>query len=40
MKKVMLVLLLSYGLVSIGLVQTIHATESTTITDVDLKNNE
>jgi hypothetical protein len=39
MKKVVLALLVAYGLVSIGLVQTIHATEPSTVTVVDSKIN-
>ena len=39
MKKVVLALLIAYGLVSVGLVQTIHATELPKSKTVDLKIN-
>jgi hypothetical protein len=39
MKKVVLALLIAYGLVSVGLVQTIHATELSKDTTIDSKIN-
>ena len=37
MKKVLLALLIAYGLVSIGLVQTVNATELSKVTTVNSK---
>ena len=37
MKKVLLALLVVYGLVSVGLVQTVHATESQKVITFDSK---